>query len=194
MKKVFILFLLVAVCCTFAFAEPKAGASMTFTEDMQEIERFAIEMSDRIAWRFGDEDKKVCFSLLLDSTGGVAFAHYDDLLHVHLDFSLAVLPGMTVRFNEAICMNVFVGPKYSRIGYAGDLDKANGWDKVLSVMTVGLAGSHPLRKVEAALDLSFQFAFLTVGVTAGYPIFQGQDAGYKQGLSLSAYGAVDLNF
>jgi len=194
MRKSIILFIFAIVVIPALFADAKLGVSMTMSHDMKEVERFSIESSDREIVRFGDDEKKINFAILVEGTGGVSFCNYDDTESVHLDVSVALLPGFSVRFNDFILMNVCVGPKYSRIGHSGDLDSAEGWDRFLSFMTVGLMGSHPLRKVELDLDLSFQIAFLTFGVTAGVPVFQSHDGDFSQGLSFSTYGAIDFNF
>jgi len=194
MRKCIVLVLLIAVFVSAAFSDAKTGFSITFNEEMSDVDRFSIEASDRLLWRFGDEEKKFSFSLLTEGIGGVSFADYDDEPHVHLDISFAVLPGVNIRFNEAVSMNIGLGLKYSRIGHAGDVEKANDWDKFLSIMTLGLAGSHPLRKVELALDASVKLVFVSLGLTAGLPVLQAQSDEYLQGLSTSVYGAIDLNF
>lgn len=194
MRKSIILFIFILAVIPALFADAKLGVSMTMSQDMKQVERFSIESSDRDIFRYGDEEKKINFAILVEGTGGVSFCSYDDTESIHLDVSFALLPGFSVRFNDFILMNVCIGPKYSRIGHTGDLETAAGWDRFLSFMTIGLMGSHPLRKVELDLDISFQIAFLTIGVTTGVPVFEAHDGDFRQGLSFSAYGAIDFNF
>ncbi len=194
MRKIVILLIVAMVAASSLFAGAKLGVGMTMASNMKEVERFSIESSDRDIVRFGSDEKKINFAILVEGTGGISFCNYDDVDSVHLDVAFAILPGFSVRFNDFILMNVGIGPKYSRLGHSGDPETAYGWDRFLSFMTIGLMGSHPLRKVELDLDVSFQIALLTVGVTAGFPVFQMQDGGFSHAISLSAYGAIDLNY
>ncbi len=194
MKKIIVLILMLALLVPVVFAYGRYSASITLSGDMDKIERFSLEGGDRLFARFS-EDKKVSFSLMAEGVGGVSFCNYDENEpHVHLDVSVSLLPGVSIMLGDSIFLNAAIGPKYSRIGYSGNIETASGWDKLLSIVTLGLMGSHPLRKVDVALDVNIQLAFLAIGVTASFPVVQGCDSGYKQGLYASVYGSIDLKY
>ncbi len=184
MKKIFLVLLVMLFCTTAAFSAPKAGIGYMYNTDKGDG-RFSIEIGDHTTYRFGQEEKKARFALAVDATGGVAFAEYNDEPHLHLDFGFAVLPGVSIKLGEIAYLNICLGAKYARIAYAGDnLKEANGWDMLLSVITLSMAGSDPVRTVGAILDINFEFPIASVGISASYML--------NSALNVSAYGALDF--
>ena len=183
--------MLCLVIASCVFANAKAGLSYTAGHDSNNDGRFTIEIGDQTIWHFGEEGKKATFCLILDGGMGVSFAAYDDEPHVHLDFYLGLLPGVSILFNEAMRLNISAGLRYARIGYAGDINTANSWDKTLSILTLSLMGSHPLRKIDLALDVDLDMEIFTVGIMAGYPALMLIE-GHEDGFYASVYGTLDI--
>ncbi len=192
--KRFVLVVLLAVLCIFgAFASYRAGVSYAFSGTEEDSGRISVDIGDRYIWQFGKRgERKVAFSLLLDGGGSVSFTEYNNEPHVHLDIYFSLMPGASFIIEEDLFLNVAAGVRYGRIGYAGNIDTANDWDKTLSVITLSLMGSHPLRKVDAVLDVSFKAAFASFGVQVGYPILQGQTDKHQTGFAGTAFVALDF--
>ncbi len=191
MRRIIVSIMLCLVLASCIFANPKTGLSLMLSDDPDNEGRFAVEFGDQTIWHFGEEGQKTSFCLVGDVSAGLAFASYNNEPHVHLDFHLGLLPGLSILITEGMNLNICAGLRYGRTGYSGNLEDANDYDKTLSILTLGVMGSHPTRKIDLALDIDLDLGFLSAGIIVGYPFIMLMN-GHQDGFYASIYGAMDI--
>ena len=195
MKKTLLVILIAVLCATNLFAFISAGVTVNKEKVYGEDEiRWSIDFGGYTFWKDDPFEKKgFNFSFLTEF--GIRAA-IDDVNGYHTDLSLSLLPGVMYVFGDFSAVNLSAGLVGTRIGYYCGVKEVDGWDGVLSIITFGLLGANPSRKLAAAVDLRVNLGFIGFGGQITYPIVQStpkiEDKGTKDGFSYSAFVTFGL--
>ena len=193
MKKALAALLLSILCMTALFAYVRfgvTGVSETNTIDNSLGERFSLDLAGGTYWsKTMLENPGAHFSFLTEVSASAAFDGFHEGQIFHVDLAASILPGFTYVFGSktSLSLSASLGVRAIRIGYKGDIKEANGWDKFVSIVSLGILGCAPFRRIDAVVDLRAKFGLLGAGVELIYPFLASGIDGYVDRLATSVF-------
>lgn len=190
MKKAISVMAVALLCLASAFAGIKIGATMT-TKTNVSLETtgsvYSLDISERDYWADAPEQGKFGFTLVSDFTLSVTMGNFHETQPVHADVGMSILLGASYSASSRMSLNLLAGARYNRLGYHGEAENADGWDKLVNIATLGILGATPVRKIDTVVDLGVRFKTLGFGVQFAYPVWQRGVTDYKDGFAASVY-------
>ena len=190
MKKLTAVFIIAILAISCASAGIKFGATMTSKSNLTENTTgsvFSVNLSERDFWAGPPAPGSFGFTLASDFTFSVTFGQYQESQPIHADVGMSLLPGAMYSVRDGMTIHLLGGVRYTRVGYHGEMDKAQGWDKLLAIATIGILGSSPVRVLETVFDLGIKFKALGFGFQFAYPFWQKPVTDFKDGFAVSFY-------
>ena len=190
MKKTISVMAIALLCLASAFAGLKIGATMTTKIDTDQDlagSVYSLDVSERDYWADSPEQGRFGFTLASDFTLSVTFGNFHVSQPIHADIGMSILPGISYSVNSRMCVSALAGVRYTRLGYHGDVEAADGWDRLLNIATLGILGANPVRKIDTLVDLGVKFKGMGFGVQFAYPVWQKGVTDYKDGFTASFY-------
>ena len=193
MRKALFLILILVLCIANLSAYVRIGG--TFTSEKTENnsssgERTTFDFAGGTYWSddlFSQTGPH--FSFISEANVGLAFDQFHTGQEFHIDLSATLLPGFTYVFNPrtGAGISASAGIRAVRLGYHGSYDNAKEWDKFIHIISIGLLGANPHRRLETVIDLRAKFGFFGAGFEVSFPITGKSVDGYKDGLATSIF-------
>jgi hypothetical protein len=203
MKKLIVLLLITLVCASSLYAIVGGGFMITqesLEDKSAEGEKKSFSFTAGTYWTEENIFKQKGFSASMLTEVGVHITFDDDFSkprnggnwNAHNDLSLALLAGAKYVPSDNTAIILSTGARLTRIGYYGikKVEDIEGWDGLVSVISFGLLGGKPSRKLEILADLRFYFLYMGIGAQVGFPVWQNETHGYMDKMSMSVFFCI----
>ena len=198
MRKALFLILILVLCIAHLSAYVRVGG--TFTSEKKEDsetsgERTTFDISGGTYWSddlFSQTGPH--FSFISEVNLGISFDKFHVDQEFHVDLSATLLPGFTYVFNPRTGAGVSAsaGIRAVRLGFHGSYDNAREWDKFIHLISFGLLGSTPHRRLESVIDIRAKFGFFGAGLQMSFPITGKNYDGYKDVMATSVFFTLGM--
>ena len=195
MKKAIAAIAVAVLALASAFAGLKIGATLTTKNNIPQDTKgnvYSFDIAERAYWLQAPSAGSFGFTMVSDFTLSVTGGNFHESQPIHADVGTSLLPGIVYSVSDRMNITILAGAKYTRIGYHGEHENADAWDKILNIATIGLLGANPVRKLDTIFEVGIRFRTMGFGAQFAYPVMQRGVTDFKDGFSASFYTVFKL--